>query len=101
MPDFDVTLRTGYDLMDKVLIHADFFVIGKRYTISPPFPISLPGPALQLDEVYDFNLGAEYVYNNKFSGFININNLIASKYYQWNYYPTQRFHVMVGVNYGF
>ena len=99
LPDFDVTLRTEYNLMDKFLIHSDFFVLGKRFAVSNPATLNFD--PVELTEVYDVNLGIDYKYNNKVSGFIEFNNIIAAKYYQWNNYPTQRFHAMVGINYAF
>ena len=33
--------------------------------------------------------------------FLKLNNVLGSKYYVYNYYPAQKFHVTAGVTYSF
>ena len=98
-PDFDITLSGTYNMQDKFLFTADVFVLGARYARG-----ALTGDKYEeekLDPVPDINLGVEYRYTKKISGFLKLNNIAAAKNYAWHYYPTQRFHAMVGVTYAF
>ncbi len=98
-PDYDLTLSTSYNIQNKIVLNADVYLIGKRY--ARDFDETGIVEAIALKEAVDINIGAKYILNSKVAGFINFNNIIAAKYYQWNYYPTQRFHVMLGINYSF
>jgi hypothetical protein len=52
-----------------------------------------------LKDIFDISIGGEYRYSKLLSGFIRLNNLSASKYYRWQYYPAQRFNAMLGITY--
>ena len=99
-PDFDATVYATYNMQEKFLISAEVFVLGKRYARGDLLTTGKYAE-LQLDPVVDANLGIEYRYTKKISGFLKLNNLAAAKNYTWNYYPTQRFHALVGVTYAF
>lgn len=96
LPDYDLTISAKYNLRNKIIAHADLFLIGKRYAKT----YDAAGER-ELKEIIDFNLGVEYRYSKILSGFINFNNVAAMKYNQWNYYPNQRFNIMVGITYSF
>lgn len=100
-PDFDISLAATYNMQNKLLFHTDVFVIGNRYVRGMYKIATNTFDEIQLDPAVDVNLGVEYRYTRKISAFLNLNNVIAAKYYQYNYYPTQRFHAMVGVKYAF
>ena len=53
--------------------------------------------ALKLGFLADANIGLEYRYNKRVSGFINLNNVAAQRYRRWYNYPTQGFQAMLGV----
>tara|TARA_B110000046_G_scaffold37634_1_gene41063 strand:- start:387 stop:2192 length:1806 start_codon:yes stop_codon:yes gene_type:complete len=55
----------------------------------------------KLSPIFDLNLGLEYRYTERLSGFVNVNNLIAQRYQRWNQYPSQRINVVGGVTYSF
>ncbi|MEA3443108.1 MAG: hypothetical protein U9R19_00120 [Bacteroidota bacterium] len=100
-PDFDFTLAATYNMQGKFLFNADIFIIGNRFARGNLDPITGKYAEIELENIIDLNLGVEYRYTKKISAFVNINNLIASKYYKWNNYPSQRFHALVGVSYAF
>lgn len=100
-PEFDVSLAATYNMQDKLLFHTDVFMIGNRFARGEFDIAKNLYEEIQLESTVDVNLGVEYRYTRKISAFINLNNLIAAKYYQYNYYPTQRFHAQVGVTYAF
>jgi hypothetical protein len=47
--------------------------------------------------VADADLGVEFRYNTRISGFVNFNNVAAQRYRRWYNYPVQGFQAMVGV----
>ena len=94
-PEYEVSFNTRYNLKDKIVIKSDIFVQGKRYAKS----FESGTDFYTLKEIVDVNLGVEYRYTNILSAFINFNNLTSSKYQKWNFYPSQRFNVMVGFSY--
>jgi len=95
-PSFDLTFSARYNLRDKIILKGDIFSLGKRYA-----KLNSNGDFVELESVIDINLGAEYRYSKILSGFIRFNNILSENYYQWNYFPTYGFNVLLGVTYAF
>ncbi|MEE4198259.1 MAG: hypothetical protein V2I54_11495 [Bacteroidales bacterium] len=93
-PAFDLTFSARYNLRDKIILKGDVFTLGKRYA-----KLSDQGDFAELESVIDINIGAEYRYSKILSGFIQLNNILSEKYYEWNYYPSYGFNVLLGVTY--
>lgn len=105
-PDFKVTLSGNVDLADKILGHLNVYVIGNRKSFSyseiQDVDANDQGQYLiDLKPYVDANLGVEYRYNKKLSIFVDLNNLTASKYQQFNNFPVQRFNVLGGFTFKF
>ena len=96
-PEFDTSLEIEYLLKERFLLHADLFLIGKRYA-KTDFPA---GSTVQLDAITDINFGCEYYFTRMFSAFLNLNNVLGSKYFIWNNYPVQGFNFLGGIKYSF
>lgn len=92
-PDYEITLSTKYNLKDKIIVDLNAFALGKRYAYHPL------DEAIELNGIVDINLGLEYRYSKILSGFVRLNNIASTKYYQWNYYPEHRFNFMIGITY--
>ncbi len=90
-----------YNLKSKIILRADLFALNEQfartYTRSTEAPFLMQQTSKTLKPLVDANLGFEYRYTKYLSGFVNLNNIGAVKYYQWNDYPTQRFNLLVGV----
>ena len=95
-PSFDLTFTTRYNLRHKIILKGDILAIGKRYV-----KLDDTGNIAELESAIDINLGAEYRYSKVLSGFIQLNNLLSDGYYEWNYYPTYGFNILLGVTYSF
>jgi hypothetical protein len=100
-PDWDGTVSVKYNLRDKIIASADLTALGKyklvatKYdTILPPDQIIFAKPAH-----FNLNIGAEYRYTKILSVWAKINNISFNRYYEWAYYPTQRFLLMAGFTY--
>lgn len=105
-PTTRFTLTTGYNLQDKLLVNLDLFSEGKRKAKSL---VQVREGTLENDGSYtvdlkaylDANLSIEYRYTKRLSGFVRLNNFLASKYQRWNQYNIQRFNAMMGATYSF
>lgn len=103
LPPYALSLRVGYDLRDKLIVKAEASFMGKR----PAFGVDAPvlgseEPAeKEMDGFLDLYFGAEYRYTSRFSVFLDVSNLSASKYERWYGYPVQRSLLMGGATYSF
>lgn len=95
-PSFDLTFTTRYNMRHKIILKGDILAIGKRYA-----KLDDTGNIAELESAIDINLGAEYRYSKVLSGFIQLNNLLSDGYYEWNYYPSYGFNILLGVTYSF
>ncbi|HKL09651.1 MAG TPA: hypothetical protein VJ896_12820 [Bacteroidales bacterium] len=95
-PAFDLTFSARYNLRDKIILKGDIFSLGKRYA-----KLTSDGDFAELESVVDINIGAEYRYSKILSGFVQFNNLLSENYYEWNYYPSYGFNVLLGITYSF
>lgn len=94
-PSFDLAFTARYNLRQKIILKGDIMAIGKRYS-------KLSDNTFQeLESAIDINIGAEYRYSKVLSGFIYLNNLLSDSYYEWNYYPSYGFNILVGATYSF
>lgn len=96
-PSADMIFAVNYNFKEKIFAELDYLIYGKRYAMNYGYP---DDPIL-LKPVHDLNLKLEYKYSNILSGFVHLYNLLSQKYYLWNYYPSQRFNILVGVTYKF
>ena len=96
-PEFDTSLETEYLYKERLLLNADLFLVGKRYAKSDDPLIGMT----KLKAITDINLGCEYYFTKMFSAFLNLNNILGSKYYIWNNYPVQGFNFLGGIKYSF
>ncbi|MGV3610818.1 MAG: hypothetical protein ACO1N0_07715 [Fluviicola sp.] len=101
LPQFQVVLRGTYNLYDKFILTVDAnFEGGRRAQVFAAGEDVLEENlqfAYKLGFLADANIGLEYRYNKRVSGFINLNNVAAQRYKRWYNYPTQGFQAMVGV----
>lgn len=101
-PDWDVTLGLKYNLRNKIIAGMEMNAIGSRHQlitsrdintdVSTYKTINIPGNL-------SFNLGAEYRYTKILSFWLKFNNISFNHYYEWAYYPSQRFMCLLGFTY--
>ena len=102
-PLWQTTLSANYNLKNKIVMNADVFAYGKRFSYSF---LQGTGPGINISStrintmktIVDANLGIEYRYSKKLSAFLNFNNLGFARYYFWNNYPTYKFNFLLGVS---
>jgi hypothetical protein len=102
-PDWDGKLGLTYNLRDKIIAGMELTAIGKRKLVVNGDELS--SQAFYTKEIVDmsthFNLSlnAEYRYSKILSFWTKFDNITYKRYYEWAYYPSQRFLMMIGFTY--
>jgi hypothetical protein len=100
-PALEATLGAQYNIADRVYLKGDVFVLGNYIARTYDEDDPINSSAEKMKPLVDVNLGAEYRYSKSISAFVNVNNLLATRYYRWYSYPSQRIHVLGGVSCSF
>lgn len=102
-PSWDVSIGLKYNLKDKILAGMELSAEGKRKVIvnGDVIGIDLLFPVTQFEfpAHFNLNLSAEYRYSKILSFWARFNNISYNRYYEWAYYPSQRFMGMIGFTY--
>jgi len=101
-PDWEAEFGLKYNLRDKIIAGIDVNAIGARTLSSNTFADQLAGtgtPVLTTPTHVNINFNAEYRYTKILSFWFKANNLGFNRYYDYAYYPTQRFLFMLGFSY--
>jgi hypothetical protein len=101
-PDWDLAVGLKYNLKDKILAGMEMEALGKRKLAIITEDFGIPGSTrktLDMPVHFNFNLNAEYRYTKILSFWLKFNNISFNRYYEWAYYPSQRFMCLVGFTY--
>jgi hypothetical protein len=105
-PAWDGLFGLKYNLRDKIIAGMDISLLGKRKMIVNAANLSHPTlPAAEQPLVFDMpvyfnmNLNLEYRYSKILSVWAKLNSLSDKRYYEWVYYPSQRYLFMIGFTY--
>jgi hypothetical protein len=102
-PDWDASLGLRYNLMNKILAGVDVNALGKRKLMVTTEDLAtsdiVTEPPVELPAHFNINLNAEYRYTKILSFWLKFNNISFKRYYEWAYYPSQRFMCLVGFTY--
>ena len=101
-PSWDAVLKFKYSLRDKIIAGAGINALGTRKLLVTKESLNPAGDnsyTVDLPAALSFNLSAEYRYTKILSFWVKFNNISFSKYYEWAYFPTQRFIFMAGFTY--
>jgi hypothetical protein len=103
-PDWDGNLNFKYNLKDKIFAGVDLTAIGRRRLLVSDYIMNSSSEltyarALEEPIHFNLNLGAEYRYTKILSFWVKLNNIAYNRYYEWAFYPSQRFLFMAGFTY--
>jgi hypothetical protein len=101
-PNWDAGLGLNYNLRNKIIARANVNALGERKLLVTREEINPAGSSSDIITApvgFYMNLSAEYRYTKILSFWLRFNNISFSKYYEWAYYPTQRFLCQVGFTY--
>ncbi|MBK8608779.1 MAG: hypothetical protein IPL84_02190 [Chitinophagaceae bacterium] len=80
---------------NQVLLKADFYAFGQTHYLEKGNIIKLQSPGS------DLSAGAEFKINNMFSAWIDVNNILNSKYERWHNYQVLGLNLVGGVRVNF
>jgi hypothetical protein len=102
-PAWDGKLGLIYNLRDKIIAGMELTAVGKRWQIVNGDNLSLKAgyKSVPIERLVHFNLNltAEYRYSKILSFWTRLNDVAIDRYYEWAYYPSQRFIFMLGFTY--
>jgi hypothetical protein len=102
-PDWDGKLNLKYNLRSKIIAGMELTAFGKRKNVVNGDYLSLragyPEKIVDMPAHVNLNLSAEYRYSKILSLWTRFENISYKSYYEWAYYPTQRFLCMIGFTY--
>lgn len=98
-PDIDVSLKASYRLTNKITFGVEGYFLNSCY--AKEYLSDGTYAEKKMKSVIDVNLFGEYRFNEKFSVFLNLNNIACQRYYIWNNYRAQGFNAMAGLTYLF
>ena len=100
-PVWDGKIGIRYNLRDKIIAGLDIAALGKRNLMTIRTNVLFGTTVITMEEPvhFNFNLSAEYRYTKILSFWLKLNNISFNRYYEWAYYPTQRFIGLVGFTY--
>jgi hypothetical protein len=94
--------RLDVNPIPKISFQAELIAGGTRY--APNYIITnniTVEEVIELAPYFDLNLGAEYRFNERFTSFVTINNLLNSKYPRFLNYPVYGLQAFAGISYSF
>lgn len=104
-PNFDLTVSTGFRIIDRLTGFADFEVIGERKALVyhvDLFSSSMPqSEVFSIDPVIRLNLSATYDLTSNFKLFGRVDNLLNRQNEQWLGYTSQGLRLIAGATFSF
>ncbi len=95
MPEFTAHLDFRYNIVNRVWVYTTM----TGYTNMKAR--DRRGKDVTLKGCFDWSIGAEYRFIKRMTAFVDLNNLIAQRYYRWYDVPSYRFNFMVGLSIDF
>ncbi|MCI2229857.1 hypothetical protein MC378_11825 [Polaribacter sp. MSW13] len=101
LPDMQATIFGKYK-SDKWYATSNIFYVSDRESViyNDAYPSSIKGTKW-LANFVDINLNGGYHFNDKFSAFLKLNNILNSNYQRFANFDTQGFQVLGGITYKF
>jgi hypothetical protein len=102
-PAWDASVGLKYNLVNKIIAGMEISALGKRKLLVTTDFINFFGVTYNtriIEPAYlNINLSAEYRYTKILSFWLKFNNISFNRYYEWAFYPSQRFLCLVGFTY--
>jgi hypothetical protein len=94
-PQYTIELLNTYNFRDKILLKGKLYWLGGMYALDPHTNAST-----SLPDIVDIGVGVEYLWNQRFSIFIDCQNILAKANNRYLHTPISGAHILVGVTYG-
>lgn len=102
-PTYKLNMISSYNLYSKIRFDLDFTIQGgaKANSMEIQNPVGYSEKTVELPAAADLNLKANYSVSDQFNVFVKCNNLLASQYQTYLYYPVRGFQALVGFSWSF
>lgn len=94
LPQFQMAAHLDVNLTDKWYAGANLFFVGDRKD-------EQNNNLKTVKSYFDANAHVGYKYNQRFTAFLNLNNIANQGYERWLNYPVQSFQILLGAHYKF
>jgi outer membrane receptor protein involved in Fe transport len=101
LPQFQLGANVDANITSKWYAGANLFFVGERMDRQTNLRVSPDPLKSTIKSYFDANAHVGYKYNQRFTGFLRLNNIANQAYERWLNYPVQSFQVLLGVNYKF
>ncbi len=95
-PSTKLSLLSTYNLYDKLMFTADFYLLGGIKGIN-----LASNRERELDAIKDLSFKIDYLFSEKFSAFLHLKNIFATEYERYMNYPSRGFMAIGGLTYSF
>ncbi|ACE06738.1 hypothetical protein Aasi_1449 [Candidatus Amoebophilus asiaticus 5a2] len=93
-PQYTIEILNTYNFHDKILLKGNLHWLGGIQALDPTTKA-----AKSLPDVIDIDLGIEYVWNQRFTIFLDCSNILARSNNRYLHAPTSGAHFLAGVTY--
>jgi hypothetical protein len=90
-PKWKFDLVSRYNIYKKIIVSTDLYMMG-----GIPAMDYTKGQVITLDPVQDINVTVDYLFSEKFSVFLDFQNILGKNYEQYWRYPSRGFQFMAG-----
>ncbi|HEU5290718.1 MAG TPA: hypothetical protein VFU05_08765 [Cyclobacteriaceae bacterium] len=95
-PGYRVTFGSSYNLFKKLIFNLDMIAQGNMKAFDYN-----TSETVKLDPAFDLNVRTEYLFSDKFSAFVELNNILANEYPVYMNYPVRGFQALAGFTWKF
>ena len=96
-PQYVFTIDGKYTLKEKLVFGASIYLMGG---LEAPRAADR-AQVVRLDDITDLSLQIEYLFDERFSAYMHLNNILGNNYQRFLNYPVRGTMLQVGLTYGF
>ena len=101
LPELEFGIFGDFKFSDKWHGGLNFFYVGERKDILQSNTSLVTPSTVALKGFFDANANVGYNVSERFTVFVNANNIASQKYQRWATYPVQQLQVLGGLTYKF
>jgi hypothetical protein len=98
-PSFEMNLDGNFPINDKINVQMNYYLATGRYSAVDNGATNYD--LIKMNAINQLNLGSRYLIDQKWSAFLQLNNILFQKYDLWYGMPAQNFNFVVGVGFSY
>ncbi len=95
-PTYRISANSRFNIYEKIVFEAGFIAQGGMKSLDP-----ISNTIISLDGAFDLNMKVRYFLSKQVSAFVQLNNMLSSKYPLYQSYPARGFQALAGVSWSF